>query len=85
MNTWAEVPVSELAGKARQVRPGRVLLTVIAAAGVAVGWTVGRFFTGLGWLAGRAWLIGAHFAEAVIWGFREGAKIPQPARQETPP
>lgn len=80
MTLWAEAPVDELAGRARQDRPGRVLLTVITAIGVATGWAVGRFFLSVGWLAGRTWLIMAYFAETVIYGFREGAKIPQPAR-----
>ena len=61
-----------------------MLLTVIAAIGTAIGWGVGRFFLGIGWLAGRTWLIMAFFAEAVIFGFRGGAKLPQPVPQEPP-
>jgi len=78
------VPVDELAARSREVRPGRVAQTVIAAIGVALGWTVGRFFRSIGWLAGRTWLIGAFFAETVVYGFREGAGLPQPAAKEPP-
>lgn len=70
------VPVDELKGRARQVRPGRVALIVIGAIGTAIGWAVAKFFLSAGWLAGRAWLTGAYFAEAVIYGFRAGAKLP---------
>ena len=38
----------------------------------------------LGWLAGRTWLILAFFAETVVYGFREGAGLPQPS-VKTPP
>jgi hypothetical protein len=84
MNSWTADPatVDELVAKSREVRPGRVLLTVLAAIGTAIGWAIGRFFLAVGWLAGRAWLIGAFFTEAVIYGFRGGAKIPQPAPAE---
>jgi hypothetical protein len=82
MNSWAEgTTVDQLISKSREVRPGRVLLTVIAAIGTAIGWAIGRFFLAIGWLAGRAWLIGAFFTEAVIYGFRGGAGLPQPERQ----
>jgi hypothetical protein len=72
------IPVDELADRSREVRPGRVAQTVIAAIGVALGWVIGRFFRSIGWLAGRTWLIGAFFAETVVYGFREGAGLPQP-------
>ena len=78
------VPVDELAARSREVRPGRVVQTVIAAIGVAIGWVTGRFFRSIGWLAGRAWLIAAFFAETVVYGFREGAGLPQPAAKEPP-
>jgi hypothetical protein len=78
------IPADDLAARARDVRPGRVAQTVIAAIGVALGWAIGRFFRSLGWLAGRAWLIGAYFAETVVYGFREGAGLPQPVMKEPP-
>jgi hypothetical protein len=82
MNSWAEgTAVDELLAKSREVKPGRVLLTVLTAVGVAIGWGIGRFFLAIGWLTGRAWLIGAYFAEAVIYGFREGTTI----KQKVPP
>jgi hypothetical protein len=86
MSSWTEsIPADELAARSREVRPGRVVQTVIAAIGVAIGWTVGRFFRSIGWAAGRTWLIGAYFAETVVYGFREGAGLPQPALKEPEP
>lgn len=89
MTGWTDVaqervPVDELARRARDVRPGRVLLTVISAIGVAIGWAVGMFFRSIGWLSGRVFLVGAYFTETVIFGFREGAGIPQPVREPPP-
>ena len=79
MTTLADrIPVDELTGRSRETRPGRAAMTVIAALGVAIGWAVGMFFRSLGWLAGRTWLILAFFAETVVYGFREGAGLPQP-------
>lgn len=83
--TAENIPVDDLAARARQVRPGRVLLIVIGAAGTAIGWVIAKFFTTAGQAAGRAWLIGAFFAEAVIYGFRVGAKLPVVPPQEQPP
>ena len=87
MTTFLDrVPTEEITARSKQVRPGRVLLTVLTAIGVAIGWAIAKFFRSIGWLAGRFWLIGAHFAESVIWGFREGAGLSQPsARQESQP
>ena len=85
MNTWADrIPADELTKRAAEIRPGRVAQTVIAAIGVAIGWAVGMFFRSLGWLAGRTWLILAFFAETVVYGFREGAGLPQPAMKAPP-
>jgi hypothetical protein len=69
--------VDQLDAKAARDRPGRAALTVIAAIGVAIGWCVSRAFRGTGWLAGRAWMIGAFFTEAIIYGVRDGAGLPQ--------
>ena len=87
MTTLAEhVPVDELDARARQVRPGRVALIIIGAIGTAIGWAVARFFLAIGWLAGRIWLIGAYFTEAVIFGFRTGAGLPvgRPTEEQPP-
>jgi hypothetical protein len=57
------VQLDEITAQARQVRFGRMLLTVFAAVFFAIGWTVGRVFFALawcgvavrvGWQAGRA-------------------------------
>ncbi len=85
MTTLTDFTVDQLQEQARHVRPGRVLLTIIAAVGTAIGWAVGRFFLSIGWLAGRTWLILAFFTEAVIYGFRGGAGLPQKASPEEKP
>jgi hypothetical protein len=78
------VPVERLTADARTVQLSRVLLTVLGALGAAIGWTVGRTFVAIGWTAGRIWLTGAYFAEAVIYGFKAGAKLPMtPPEQPT--
>ena len=56
-------------------RAGRVLLWPVVALGTAIGWAWGSLLTGLGWVAGRMWLILAYFAEAMVYGFRMGAKL----------
>lgn len=85
MASWTDsVHTDEIAEQAHRVRPGRVLLTIITAIGVSIGWAIAKFFRSIGWLAGRFWLIGAHFAESVIWGFREGAGLSQPSARQAP-
>ena len=54
----------------------RVVLTVIGAIGTVVGWITGRGLIFIGWFFGRIWLVGAFFVEAIIYGFRVGAKLP---------
>jgi hypothetical protein len=86
MTSWTDrqLVADALHARAREVQPGRVIRTVIAAIGVAIGWAVARLLRSLGWLAGRAFLCLAFFAETVVFGFREGAGLPQPAAQEPP-
>jgi hypothetical protein len=81
------VDVDQLAEKASGDRPGRAALTVIAAVGVAIGWLVSKSWRGTGWLAGRTWQVGCFFTEALIYGFREGAGLPQKAAaaEQAPP
>ena len=55
------IPVEEISAQARQARPARAVLTVIAAV-----------FFGLGWLAGRSVLAVSWAAVAVREGWREG-------------
>jgi hypothetical protein len=76
--TTAEIPVAELRERAetRQFRPGYALSVIIAWICAGLGWTAGRGLVVLGWTAGRAWLIGVFMAEAVIYGFRNGAGLP---------
>ncbi len=45
------VPVDEITARARQVRAGRLLLTLLAGFFYAIGWTVGRAFYALAWCA----------------------------------
>lgn len=73
------LPVDDLIGRARKA-PGarRVLMTAVAALFAGLGWVLGRGLVVLGWIAGRTWISLAYMAEAVIWGFRNGAGLPQP-------
>jgi uncharacterized membrane protein YciS (DUF1049 family) len=43
------VQLDDITAQARQVRFGRLLLTVLAAVFFAIGWTFGRVFYGLAW------------------------------------
>lgn len=70
------VPAEQLLTDARQVKPGRVLLTILGALGIALGWSVSKTLTGIGWTTGRVFLTGAYFVEAVVYGFRAGANLP---------
>lgn len=49
-STLARVPVDDITQQARQVKPGRTLLTVIAAVFFGLGWVVAKAFEVL-WLA----------------------------------
>lgn len=55
------VPLDQISDQARQVRFGRVLLTLVAAV-----------FYGLGWVAGRVFLAVAWCGVAVRVGWQEG-------------
>lgn len=86
MTSWTNtIPVDEIAGRSRQDRPARALALLVAAVGVAIGWSVARFFRAIGWLAGRTWLLCAFFTESVIYGFREGAGLAQPVPEAQGP
>ncbi|HEU4542571.1 MAG TPA: hypothetical protein VFR23_15700 [Jiangellaceae bacterium] len=63
--------VDEITRQAREVRFGRVLLTVIAAVLFGIGWIVAKTFTVL-------WFALAWSATAVKLGWQEGRK-PRPA------
>jgi hypothetical protein len=45
------VPVDEITAQARQARPGRAVLTVIAAVFFGIGWLAGRMVFALAWCA----------------------------------
>jgi hypothetical protein len=63
------VPLDEITAQARQVRLGRLLLTLIAAVFFGLGWMAGRFFLGVAWCA-----------VAVKVGWQAGAARGGPAR-----
>ena len=66
------VPLDRIEHRARHARPGRVLLTVIAAVLFALGWTACKAFA-------LAWLAAAWCASAVIEGWtsaRTGQEAP---------
>jgi len=58
------VPVEEITTEARQVRPGRTLLTLIAAVLYGVGWLAGT-------VLGALWLALAWSGTAVRVGWRD--------------
>jgi uncharacterized membrane protein YedE/YeeE len=70
------IPVDDITVRARQARPGRVILTIIA----------GVLF-GLGWVAYKAcaaaWLAVAWCGSAVIEGWQEARKA-EAVRRATP-
>lgn len=43
------VPLERISGEARQVRFGRLLLTLIAAVFYVIGWLAGRAFLAMAW------------------------------------
>lgn len=61
------VPVDEISVQARQMRPGRALLTVLAALLFAVGFVAAKIVTGV-------WLTLTWSAAAVKVGWQEGRK-----------
>ena len=65
------VPLDDITRQAREVRFGRVLLTVLAAVFFGLGWAAGRFFLGIAWC-----LI------AVRVGWQAGAARGGPARTD---
>lgn len=51
MTTWLDtIPVDEITGQAKQARPGRTVLTAVAAVLFGAGWLAARTFAVL-WLA----------------------------------
>lgn len=83
--TTANLPVDELRERAesRRFRPGYALAAVTYALLAALGWITGRGLVVLGWIAGRTWLSLAYMAEAVIFGFRNGAGLPPKAAPDS--
>jgi hypothetical protein len=65
------VPLDDITRQAREVRPGRVALTVLAAVFFGLGWCAGRAFLGVAWLA-----------VAVKVGWQAGAARGGPARTD---
>lgn len=56
------LPVDSIRAEARELRPGRALLTLLFLVPFLAGWTVGAVWTGLAWM----WA-------AVVAGYRQGA------------
>ena len=63
------IELDEITAQARQVRFGRLLLTLFAALFFGLGWCAGRFFLGVAWCA-----------IAVRVGWQAGAARGGPAR-----
>lgn len=66
------IPVDEISAQAQRARPGRAVLTVIAAV-----------FFGLGWLMGSSVLALSWAAVAVRAGWQEGRKAQRVSRGAT--
>jgi hypothetical protein len=79
-------PVDELRERAEadRFRPGRAAATAVGWFFAALGWLAGRFLVIAGWAAGRTWMMLAYMAEAVIFGFRNGAGLPLPPPKAAP-
>jgi hypothetical protein len=89
MNTDAptqRIPVDTLHARADNANPGRMLVTVIAACFLAIGWGIGRFFHALGWVAGRVFRGCVFCGTAIAIGFELGAKLAprEPEKQPEP-
>lgn len=65
--TYEWLPVDEITRQARQVTPGRTMLTWIGAVLFALGWVVHKVFT-------VAWFVAAWAFVAVREGWREAGK-----------
>lgn len=63
----SRVPVDEISAEARQMRPGRAVLTVIAALFFGLGWLAAKLVTG-------TWLALTWSAAAVKVGWQEGRR-----------
>ena len=74
---FERVPVDEITRQAREVHPGRVILTVIGGLLFTAGWAAAK-------LAGAAWLAMAWSGTAVQLGWREarGTNPPPPDLSE---
>lgn len=66
-------------GQAREVRPGRAALAVVAAVIFALGWVTVRAPRVAVWLSGVTWLALAWLAVLVREAWREGRKSARPA------
>jgi uncharacterized membrane protein YedE/YeeE len=64
------VPLDRIGQRARQVRPGRVVLIVVASLLVGLGWAACK-------LCAAAWLVAAWCGSAVV----EGWQAAKPARR----
>lgn len=72
MTTLAErVPLDDITAQARQVKFGRLLLTIFASVLFAIGWLAARTFFCIAWCS-----------VAVKVGWKEGRGLSQPQAQE---
>jgi hypothetical protein len=77
------IPVDDLATRARAARISRIVVTVIAACFLAIGWAIGRFFRILGWVSGAVFRGCVFCGLAVAEGFELGAKLaPKPPEEQ---
>lgn len=69
------IPLDEIGGRARRVRFGRTVLTVIAAVLYGAGWATAKVLRsalfGVGWVAAKVWLMLTWSALVVKLGWTE--------------
>lgn len=76
----ARPDVDVITARAREARPGRMLLTVLAAVLFAVGWLFAQAVTRTGKAGGGLWLAAAWCWFAVVEGWRQA----RPAKPKAP-
>jgi drug/metabolite transporter superfamily protein YnfA len=76
----ARTDVDAITARAREARPGRMLLTVLAAVLFAVGWLFAQAVTRTEKAVGGLWLAVAWCWFAVVEGFRQA----RPAKPKAP-
>ena len=80
--TFDRIPVDEITARARQIRPGHILLTILGAVLIAVSWCVAKVLL-LAWFVLWGWI--RWVIAALMVGWEAAAKStklePKPSRE----